>query len=111
MGICSQRFRDRGKESAHSLQSIGTGISRSHPTRWGGGLKRYARLAGLRIDSLHVHTLRHTASMLRRAAGDDVQEISDFLGHSSLAITQIYLQAVEGPAGTQAGLKLPDLLL
>lgn len=63
-------------------------------------LKRYGRLAGLRADNLHVHTLRHTAAMLRRAAGDDVQEISEFLGHSSLAITQIYVQAVEGRQDT-----------
>ena len=73
-------------------------------------LKRYARLAGLRIDSIHVHTLRHTASMLRRAAGDDVQKISEFLGHSSLAITQIYLQAVEGRQDTSWS-KIADLLL
>lgn len=73
-------------------------------------LKRYARMAGLRIDSIHVHTLRHTASMLRRAAGDDVQKISEFLGHSSLAITQIYLQAVEGRQDTSWA-KIADLLL
>lgn len=73
-------------------------------------LKRYARLAKLRIDNLHVHTLRHTATMLRRAAGDDVQEISEFLGHSSLAITQIYLQAVEGRQDTSWA-KIADLLL
>jgi site-specific recombinase XerD len=73
-------------------------------------LKRYGRLAGLRIDNLHVHTLRHTAAMLRREAGDDVQEISEFLGHSSLAITQIYLQAVEGRQDTSWS-KIADLLL
>ena len=73
-------------------------------------LKRYARLAGLRIDSLHVHTLRHTASMLRRAAGCDVQEIREFLGNISLAITQIYLQAVEGRQDTSWS-KIADLLL
>jgi integrase/recombinase XerC len=73
-------------------------------------LKRYGRLAGLRIDNLHVHTLRHTAAMLRREAGDDVQEISEFLGHSSLAITQIYLQAVEGRQDTSWA-KIADLLL
>ena len=73
-------------------------------------LKRYARLAGLRVDNLHVHTLRHTAAMLRHEAGDDVQEISEFLGHSSLAITQIYLAAVEGRQDTSWA-KIADLLL
>lgn len=73
-------------------------------------LKRYARLAGLRIDTLHVHTLRHTGAMLRRSAGDDIQEISAFLGHSSLAITQIYVQAVEGKQDTSWA-KIAELLL
>jgi site-specific recombinase XerD len=73
-------------------------------------LKRYASLAGLRTDNLKVHTLRHTASMLRRAAGDDVEKISKFMDHSSLAITQIYLQAIEGQQDTSWS-KIADLLL
>jgi integrase len=59
-------------------------------------LKVYAKRAGLDPKKVHVHTLRHTAAMLRKEAGDDVQKISAFLGHSSLAITQIYLHKVEG---------------
>lgn len=59
-------------------------------------LKRYAKRAGLDPKKVHVHTLRHTAAMLRKEAGDDVEKICAFLGHSSLAITQIYLHKVEG---------------
>ena len=59
-------------------------------------LKRYCRLAGLDPEQVHVHTLRHTAAMLRKEAGDDVEKISAFLAHSSLSITQIYLHTVEG---------------
>jgi integrase/recombinase XerD len=59
-------------------------------------LKKYARLAGLEWESIHVHTLRHSAAMLRKESGDDIQAISEFLRHSSLAITQIYLHKIEG---------------
>jgi site-specific recombinase XerD len=33
--------------------------------------------------------------MLRREAGADVEEIRDFLGHSDLKTTQIYLHRIE----------------
>lgn len=59
-------------------------------------LKRYARRAGLRADLIHVHSLRHTAAHLRRLAGDDVEVVSSFLAHSSIAVTQIYLHTTEG---------------
>lgn len=59
-------------------------------------LKHYARKAGLDTKKIHVHTLRHTAAMLRKEAGDDVEKICNFLAHSSLAITQVYLHKVEG---------------
>lgn len=63
-------------------------------------LKKYARRAGLDARKIHVHTLRHTAAMLRKEAGDNVEEIQRFLEHSSLAITQIYLHRVEGKTDT-----------
>jgi site-specific recombinase XerD len=59
-------------------------------------LKKYARHAGLRDDLIHVHTLRHTGAHLRLEAGDDIQDISDLLCHSSLAVTQIYLHRTGG---------------
>ena len=59
-------------------------------------LKKYARRAGLEPAGIKVHTLRHTAAMLRKEAGDDLQSISNFLAHSSLATTQIYLHSIEG---------------
>jgi integrase/recombinase XerD len=59
-------------------------------------LKKYARAAGLNDREIHVHSLRHTAAMLRKEAGDDLEQISKFLAHSSLSITQIYLHTVEG---------------
>lgn len=60
-------------------------------------LKRYAKKAGLDPKKIHVHTLRHTAAMLRKEGGGyDVKKLQEFLGHSSSAITDIYLHRVEG---------------
>jgi integrase len=36
--------------------------------------------------------------MLRKQAGDDIEQISAFLGHSSLSITAVYLHRLEGRA-------------
>ncbi len=59
-------------------------------------LKKYARAAGLDPDLIRVHDLRHTAAMLRAEAGDDVRDISSFLGHSDLRTTSRYLFQVGG---------------
>ena len=59
-------------------------------------LKKYARRAGLDPTKIRVHSLRHTAAMLRKQAGDDIDQISSFLGHSNLSTTQIYLHRLEG---------------
>lgn len=63
-------------------------------------VKRYVRLAGMDPVKVKVHTLRHTAAMLRKEAGDTVDVISQFLAHSNLAVTQIYLHTVEGQRDT-----------
>ena len=63
-------------------------------------VKRYAYRAGLDPRRITVHTLRHTAAMLRKQAGEDVEAISRFLNHSNLSITQIYLHQVEGATDT-----------
>lgn len=63
-------------------------------------LKKYLRLAGLDAEEIHVHTLRHTAAMLRRWAGESIEDISALLGHSTIATTQIYLDKVEGKPDT-----------
>jgi site-specific recombinase XerD len=59
-------------------------------------LKRYAYRAGLDPKRITVHTLRHTAAMLRREAGEDIEAISRFLNHSSLSVTQTYLHRLTG---------------
>jgi site-specific recombinase XerD len=51
-------------------------------------LKQYAAKAGLDVRRIHVHCLRHTSCMLRLDAGESIENISKFLGHSSVSITK-----------------------
>ena len=55
-------------------------------------VKKYARWAGLDPQQITTHSLRHTAAMLRARLTDDVREIQQFLNHSHLNTTQIYLR-------------------
>lgn len=75
-------FRGRGSNNPISMKRVLTIV------------KRYAGMAGI-DGNLRVHDLRHTAALLRREAGADVEEIRDFLGHSDLKTTQIYLHRIE----------------
>jgi len=59
-------------------------------------LKKYARHAGLNDTDVHVHVLRHSAAMLRKAVGDPLEDISKMLGHANFNTTRIYLDHMEG---------------
>jgi site-specific recombinase XerD len=59
-------------------------------------MKRYARLAGLDADRIHVHLLRHSAAMLMDAVGARERDIQQFLHHSNLDTTSRYLHALRG---------------
>ena len=56
--------------------------------------RRYLAAAGLAPTGIHV--LRHTAAKLRRDAGESIEAVSQFLDHSSLAVTTVYLRRLEG---------------
>ena len=56
--------------------------------------RRYLKLAGMAPTGIHV--LRHTATKLRRDAGESIESVSQFLDHSSLAVTSVYLRRLEG---------------
>jgi integrase/recombinase XerC len=56
--------------------------------------RRYLQMAGLAPTGIHV--LRHTAAKLRRDAGESIESVSQFLDHSSLAVTSVYLRRLEG---------------
>lgn len=63
-------------------------------------LKKYARRTGIDASKAHVHGLRHAGARLRveqmAALGKKVDyvEVMNLLGHSSLAVTQIYVAKV-----------------
>ena len=57
-------------------------------------VNKRVRQAGI-SGKVRVHDLRHTAAMLRREAGADVEEVRSFLGHSSLLTTQVYLHRLD----------------
>jgi integrase/recombinase XerC len=56
--------------------------------------RRYLQAAGMTPTGIHV--LRHTAAKLRRDAGESIESVSQFLDHSSLAVTSVYLRRLEG---------------
>lgn len=58
-------------------------------------IKRRFAAVGVDPTQVHTHTLRHTAAYLRSLVGADLLEISKFLDHSSVAITQIYLDRLQ----------------
>ena len=59
-----------------------------------GRFQRYLTDAGL--PRIGPHSLRHSAAKLRRDAGETVEDVSWFLDHSSLAVTNVYLRQLEG---------------
>lgn len=72
-------------------------ISNSQANR---SLKKYARKAGVDLVKAHIHGLRHAGARLRKqrmketGKGVDYEELMLVLGHSSIAVTQIYSQTV-----------------
>jgi integrase/recombinase XerC len=74
-----------------SLSSNGKGLTSG---TFYGNLQRYFRRAGITPSGVHI--FRHTAAKLRRDAGESVEEVSQFLDHSSLAVTTVYLRRLEG---------------
>lgn len=75
-------------------------------------LKKYGARAGVELERCHIHGLRHAGARLRveqmktNGRGVDYMELMQLLGHSSLAVTQIYSQVVledpEDPGGEAA---------
>lgn len=58
-------------------------------------LRRLAKIAGLETG-INLHLLRHSIATHLLGNGMKVQQIADFLGHSSLESTQIYTRIKDG---------------
>ncbi|MGB9212126.1 MAG: tyrosine-type recombinase/integrase, partial [Halobacteriota archaeon] len=52
-------------------------------------VKKYGNMAGVNI---HPHTLRHSFAINMVRGGTDLRRVQLMLGHTSLSITQVYLQ-------------------
>jgi site-specific recombinase XerD len=92
-------LEDAGKtlaimQPAESLWQAGAGERGVTSATFYGRLRRYMVAAGLPPTGVHI--LRHTAAKLRRDAGESIESVSQFLDHSSLAVTTVYLRRLEG---------------
>ncbi|MCY4109318.1 MAG: tyrosine-type recombinase/integrase [Chloroflexi bacterium] len=81
-------------QPSESLWQAGAGPSGVTASTFYNRFRTYLRLADLPPSGLHV--LRHTAAKLRRDVGESVESVSQFLDHSSLAVTTTYLRRLEG---------------
>ena len=87
MDLCSM-------QPSESLWQAGAGPTGVSSATFYNRFRGYLRKAGLPPSGLHV--LRHTAAKLRRDVGESVESVSQFLDHSSLAVTTTYLRRLEG---------------
>ncbi len=90
---------DVGKDLAsmqpcESLWQAGAGPQGVSSATFYNRFRGYLQKAGLPPSGVHV--LRHTAAKLRRDVGESVESVSQFLDHSSLAVTTTYLRRLEG---------------
>ena len=57
-------------------------------------VKKALQAAGYSSPRLTAHSLRHSAATLALEAGMPLQEVSEFLRHSSIAITMVYVHSI-----------------
>jgi integrase/recombinase XerC len=81
-------------EPSESLWQAGAGARGVTSATFYNRLQKYMVAAGLPPTGVHI--LRHTAAKLRRDAGESIESVSQFLDHSSLAVTTVCLRRLEG---------------
>ena len=85
-------------QPSESLWQAGAGLNGVSSATFYNRFRGYLAKAGLPPSGVHV--LRHTAAKLRRDVGESVESVSQFLDHSSLAVTTTYLRRLEGERDT-----------
>jgi len=53
-------------------------------------IRRYGAQAGIPPERLHAHALRHAGARWRKDHGADVWQLRETLGHTNIAVTQVY---------------------
>ena len=103
LAVIVRSLADVGKD-IHSMQpheslwQAGAGPTGVSSATFYNRFRGYLRKAALPPSGIHV--LRHTAAKLRRDVGESVESVSQFLDHSSLAVTTTYLRRLEGQRDT-----------
>ncbi len=73
-------------------------------------IAKYTRLSGIK-KNITPHVFRHTFATLLLESGVDIKYIQDFLGHSSISTTQIYLHTSDEQKKKILAMKHPRGLL
>lgn len=65
--------------------------------------REYSELAGIPKHKAHPHVLKHSCATHLRENGADIKVIQEWLGHTSLASTGIYMGLTQEQVDTQVG--------
>ena len=58
------------------------------------GLRKYGKTKGTKFEDRTFHDLRHTFATMLLLKGANLIQLKELLGHSSVKITEIYLDAL-----------------
>ena len=73
-------------------------------------LHQISKILGIRNGNVTFYCARHTWATVARNAGTPVSVISDALGHSSEAVTRIYLDSIDGTTIDKVNRKLINMI-
>jgi len=105
-------LRDR-KEDANPyvFRTRQSGLGPISPSTIASLFRKYAEAAGLPKERQHSHVLRHSIATHLRAAGWDIADIQDWIGHKDIGSTMIYAAVINTrrEAAYQRALTSPEI--